>query len=64
MSAPSINEKVPNKNPLLMIEEEQKEHVAKLTKMEREMEEVIFYNAFHICISIPYRNDEVYTVIR
>jgi len=40
VSAPSINEKVPNKNPLLMIEEEQKEHVAKLTKMEREMEEV------------------------
>ena len=31
---------VPNKNPLIMIEEEQKEHVAKLNKMEREMEEV------------------------
>ena len=34
-------EKVPNKNPLFMIEEEQRDHVAKLTKMEREMEEVI-----------------------
>lgn len=33
-------EKVPNKNPLIMIEEEQKEHVNKLNKMEREMEEV------------------------
>jgi len=33
-------DKVPNKNPLFMIEEEQKEHVAKLNKMEREMEEV------------------------
>jgi len=33
-------EKVPNKNPLIMIEEEQKEHVQKLNKMEREMEEV------------------------
>merc|ERR1711953_1622833 len=33
-------DKVPNKNPLIMIEEEQKEHVAKLNKMEREMEEV------------------------
>ena len=32
--------KVPNKNPLIMIEEEQKEHVNKLNKMEREMEEV------------------------
>ena len=31
---------VPNKNPLFMMEEEQKEHVAKLNKMEREMEEV------------------------
>ena len=31
---------VPNKNPLIMIEEEQKEHVNKLNKMEREMEEV------------------------
>ena len=41
------NERVPNKNPLLMIEEEQKEQSAKLSKMEREMEEVnnflIFY---------------------
>jgi len=33
-------DKVPNKNPLFMMEEEQKEHVAKLNKMEREMEEV------------------------
>merc|ERR1712096_509096 len=33
-------DKVPNKNPLFMVEEEQKEHVAKLNKMEREMEEV------------------------
>jgi len=33
-------EKVPNKNPLIMIEEEQKEQVGKLNKMEREMEEV------------------------
>merc|ERR1719500_1862094 len=33
-------DKVPNKNPLIMIEEEQKEHVNKLNKMEREMEEV------------------------
>merc|ERR1711902_60235 len=33
-------EKVPNKNPLIMVEEEQKEHVNKLNKMEREMEEV------------------------
>ena len=31
---------MPNKNPLFMMEEEQKEHVAKLNKMEREMEEV------------------------
>ena len=31
---------MPNKNPLIMIEEEQKEHVNKLNKMEREMEEV------------------------
>lgn len=35
-----VSFKVPNKNPLFMIEEEQKEHVAKLNKMEREMEEV------------------------
>ena len=33
-------DKLPNKNPLFMIEEEQKEQVAKLNKMEREMEEV------------------------
>jgi len=33
-------DKVANKNPLFMMEEEQKEHVAKLNKMEREMEEV------------------------
>merc|ERR1719309_1021198 len=39
MAEPTL-EKVPNKNPLLMIEEEQKEQVAKLSKMEREMEEV------------------------
>ena len=39
------NERVPNKNPLLMIEEEQKEQSAKLSKMEREMEEV-FGNCF------------------
>jgi len=38
--AGSDNNKVPNKNPLFMMEEEQKEHVAKLNKMEREMEEV------------------------
>jgi len=34
------SEKIPNKNPLFMMEEEQKEQVAKLNKMEREMEEV------------------------
>ena len=39
VAAPN-QEKLPNKNPLMMIEEEQKEHVAKLSKMEREMEEV------------------------
>lgn len=33
-------DKLPNKNPLFMIEEEQREHIAKLNKMEREMEEV------------------------
>jgi len=33
-------DKVASKNPLFMVEEEQKEHVAKLNKMEREMEEV------------------------
>jgi len=38
-AAPST-EKVTNKNPMCMIEEEQKEQVAKLNKMEREMEEV------------------------
>ena len=36
----SVVFQVPNKNPLIMIEEEQKEHVNKLNKMEREMEEV------------------------
>lgn len=36
----NMNDKLPNKNPLAMIEEEQKEHVSKLSKMEREMEEV------------------------
>jgi len=36
----NLNDKLPNKNPLAMIEEEQKEHVSKLSKMEREMEEV------------------------
>ncbi len=36
-------DKLPNKNPLFMIEEEQREHLAKLNKMEREMEEVIPY---------------------
>jgi len=35
-----VNNKMFNKNPLAMIEEEQKEHVNKLGKMEREMEEV------------------------
>ncbi len=36
-------DKLPNKNPLFMIEEEQREHLAKLNKMEREMEEVMSY---------------------
>ena len=40
MDVSDISFQVPNKNPLIMIEEEQKEHVAKLNKMEREMEEV------------------------
>jgi len=39
VAEPSVD-KLPNKNPLFMIEEEQKEQVAKLNKMEREMEEV------------------------
>ena len=33
-------EKIPNKNPLAQIEEERREHQTKMTKMEREMEEV------------------------
>ena len=39
MAEPNTD-KLPNKNPLFMIEEEQREHIAKLNKMEREMEEV------------------------
>ena len=38
---------MPNKNPLFMMEEEQKEHVAKLNKMEREMEEVFERKVLH-----------------
>jgi len=33
-------DKIPNKNPMAQIEEERKEHQAKMAKMEREMEEV------------------------
>jgi len=33
-------EKIPNKNPMAQVEEERKEHQAKMAKMEREMEEV------------------------
>ena len=39
---------MPNKNPLFMMEEEQKEHVAKLNKMEREMEEVFERKVLHL----------------
>ena len=45
---------MPNKNPLIMIEEEQKEHVAKLNKMEREMEEVFERKVMIDLISISF----------
>ena len=47
---------VPNKNPLFMMEEEQKEHVAKLNKMEREMEEVFERKVMINSISISFSN--------
>ena len=38
MAEPNTD-KLPNKNPLFMIEEEQRDHIAKLNTMEREREE-------------------------